>query len=119
MLKCTNPFYDWTKFPESGSDDAIKSRLRKNARRIEILRLELYDVASESKRLREQLSPVVYVPTVVKSNVRSTERIACYLCQKLTTNKVNGKFECREHSVVSRMSELERRVLNDFMAGMQ
>lgn len=115
MLKCSNPFYDWAKFPDS--DEAIKAKLRANARKIEILRLELYDTASESKKLRESMTRQIYVPTVVKPSIKSTERLACHLCQKLTTNKVNGKFECKDHSIVSRMSELERRVLNDFMAG--
>lgn len=97
------------------NDERIKARLRHISREMEICRHTIFMLEVEEKHLFEELTRTAPKPTVVKPSVVSTEMLPCHLCNKKTRNKVNGLFECREHSVVSRMSELQRRVLNEFM----
>ena len=97
------------------NDEAIKARLRRLGRLKESYRAEVALIEVEEASLYQALTRPAAKPTIVKSAVTSIVSVECHICHKLTRNKVNGRFECKDHSAVSRMSELERRVLNDFM----
>lgn len=118
MLKVGNPFFDFETVP-SLSDDAIKARLRHIDRDLEVQRHVIFMLETESQMLFKTLTRSEPKPTVVKAAVRSIVSVSCHICGKPTHNKVNGKFECKDHSAVSRMSELQRRVLNDMQLGIE
>lgn len=116
MIKMSdNPFHDW-KTDEIG-DSAILARLSKIERELQIQRHIITMLEVEKGELLKLMSRPEPKPTVVKASVQSIVSVACHICQNPTRNKVNGVFECKKHSIVSSMSELERRVLNDFLAG--